>query len=65
MILTKECEICKKNNDNKTYSFVTINTEDNNVTCGINGIINIQNIRIRNKEVICAKCGSSLYVETK
>jgi hypothetical protein len=63
MKITKECEICKINNDNKTYSFVIIDTDSNNITCGIKGILNGENIRIKNNEVTCSKCNSLLYKE--
>ena len=54
---TIKCETCGKNSE----TFITIDDEDNNVTCGVSGIVGGSNIRIINGCVFCAKCGLSLY----
>jgi hypothetical protein len=65
MIIKKNCENCEKITGIKNYSHVVIDTENNNVTCGVKGIIEGSSIRILNNKVICAKCDCLLYEENK
>lgn len=65
MIIRKSCENCEKITGIKNYSHVVIDTENNNLTSGVKGMIEGSNIRIRNNEVICAKCSSLLYKEER
>jgi len=65
MIIKKSCENCEKITGIKNYSHIVINTENNNITCGVKGIVEGCGIRIRNNEVICSKCTSVLYKEEK
>lgn len=41
-------------------SFVVI-VENKNVTCGVNGVEDIKNVRISKGQVICVKCNSTIY----
>lgn len=63
MKITKKCETCEEVTQIENYSHVVINTEDNNLTCGIKGIVAGSNIRTFKNKVFCAKCGQTLYVE--
>lgn len=65
MIIKKSCENCEKITGIKDYSHIVVDTENNNLTCGVKGIIEGSSIRIFNNEVVCAKCSFLLYKEEK
>lgn len=71
----RECVTCKesiiknkgKNEWKKVHSFVVIDLENTNYTCGITGMVECANIVTKSKsqEVCCAVCNSILYKESE
>jgi len=56
MKLTHKCKC-------KTPAWIIIDSDNNNVLCGVIGIIDMYDVRIIDKKVICNQCKRVIYKE--
>jgi len=44
-------------------SFITIDKNSTTVTCGVTGIVDYKDVRIKNRTVTCIHCNNVIYQE--